>query len=117
MRLSQPAASDVTVRLTYAGTATDGSDFTAVTAVVIPAGQSSATFALRTIDDALAEGSESFTVSLGAITGGGIGLLLMQAMQTQKDWEHVAWYIVLIVMMVMLMDWVSGRIRARLIRG
>lgn len=54
---------------------------------------------------------------IGAITGGGIGLLLMQAMQTQKDWEHVAWYIVLIVMMVMLMDWVSGRIRARLIRG
>lgn len=54
---------------------------------------------------------------IGAITGGGIGLLLMQAMQTQKDWEHVAWYIVLIVLMVMLMDWVSGRLRARLIRG
>lgn len=54
---------------------------------------------------------------IGAITGGGIGLLLMQAMQTQKDWEHVAWYIVLIVLTVMLMDWISGRIRARLIRG
>ena len=71
VRLSQPAASDVTVRLTYAGTATDGSDFTAVTEVVIPAGQSSASFDIRTLDDALAEGSESFTVSLGAITGGG----------------------------------------------
>lgn len=54
---------------------------------------------------------------IGAITGGGIGLLLMQAMQTQKDWEHVAWYIVLIVLMVMMMDWISGRIRAHLIRG
>jgi len=54
---------------------------------------------------------------IGAITGGGIGLLLMQAMQTQKDWEHVAYYIVLIVLMVMAMDWISGRIRARLIRG
>lgn len=54
---------------------------------------------------------------IGAITGGGMGLLLMQAMQTQKDWEHVAWYIVLIVVTVMVMDWVSGRIRARLIRG
>lgn len=54
---------------------------------------------------------------VGAITGGGMGLLLMQAMQTQKDWEHVAWYIVLIVVMVMLMDRLSGRIRARLIRG
>ena len=71
VRLSQPTASDVTVKLTYAGTATDGSDFTAVTEVVIPAGQSSATFDIRTLDDALAEGSETFTVSVGAITGGG----------------------------------------------
>ncbi|RMC35457.1 phosphonate ABC transporter, permease protein PhnE [Paracoccus alkanivorans] len=54
---------------------------------------------------------------IGAITGGGIGLLLMQAMQTQKDWEHVTYYIVLIVLMVIFMDWLSGRIRARLIRG
>ncbi|MGA0614852.1 phosphonate ABC transporter, permease protein PhnE [Paracoccus sp. KR1-242] len=54
---------------------------------------------------------------IGAITGGGIGLLLMQAMQTQKDWEHVAYYILLIVVMVMAMDWLSGRLRARLIRG
>lgn len=54
---------------------------------------------------------------IGAITGGGIGLLLMQAMQTQKDWEHVTYYIVLIVLTVMLMDWISGRIRARLIGG
>jgi phosphonate transport system permease protein len=28
---------------------------------------------------------------IGAITGGGIGLLLTQAMQTQKDWEEVAY--------------------------
>ncbi|SMO41139.1 phosphonate ABC transporter, permease protein PhnE [Paracoccus laeviglucosivorans] len=54
---------------------------------------------------------------IGAITGGGIGLLLMQAMQTQQDWEHVAYYILLIVLMVMVMDWVSGRLRARLIKG
>lgn len=54
---------------------------------------------------------------IGAITGGGIGLMLVQAMQTQKDWEHVTYYIVLIVLMVVAMDWLSGRIRARLIRG
>ncbi|AXC50654.1 phosphonate ABC transporter, permease protein PhnE [Paracoccus suum] len=52
---------------------------------------------------------------IGAITGGGIGLLLVQAIQTQKDWEHVAYYILLIVLLVMVMDWLSGRIRARLI--
>ncbi|WP_134680574.1 phosphonate ABC transporter, permease protein PhnE [Paracoccus ravus] len=54
---------------------------------------------------------------IGAITGGGIGLMLVQAMQTQKDWEHVTYYIVLIVLTVIFMDWLSGRIRARLIKG
>ncbi len=52
---------------------------------------------------------------IGAITGGGIGLLLTQAIQTQKDWEEVAYYIVLVVLMVMLMDWFSGWLRGRLI--
>ncbi|MCK6400287.1 MAG: hypothetical protein L6Q74_00005, partial [Sphaerotilus natans subsp. sulfidivorans] len=69
--LSQPAATDVTIKLTYSGTATDGSDYTAVTSVTIPAGQSSVDFDLSTIDDALAEGSETITVSVGEITGGG----------------------------------------------
>ncbi|SMX27515.1 Phosphate-import permease protein PhnE [Pelagimonas phthalicica] len=52
---------------------------------------------------------------IGAITGGGIGLLLTQAMQTQKDWEEVAYYIVLVIVMVMVMDWLSGWLRGRLI--
>ena len=54
---------------------------------------------------------------IGAITGGGIGLLLTQAMITQKDWEEVAYYIVLIIIMVMAMDWFSGWLRRRLIAG
>ncbi|MHA7876554.1 phosphonate ABC transporter, permease protein PhnE [Roseivivax sp.] len=53
---------------------------------------------------------------IGAITGGGIGLMLTQAIQTQKDWEEVAYYIVLIVLMVMAMDWLSGKLRGRLIK-
>jgi len=52
---------------------------------------------------------------IGAITGGGIGLMLTQAIQTQKDWEEVAYYIVLIVLMVMAMDWFSGWLRGKLI--
>jgi phosphonate transport system permease protein len=52
---------------------------------------------------------------IGAITGGGIGLLITQAIQTQKDWEEVAYYIVLIIVMVMFMDWVSGWLRGKLI--
>jgi phosphonate transport system permease protein len=54
---------------------------------------------------------------IGAITGGGIGLFLTQAMQTQNDWEKVTYYIILIVIMVMLMDTVSGWLRRRLIKG
>ncbi len=71
LTLDQPALTDVTVTLTYSGVAQDGSDFTGVATVTIPAGSSSATFDIATIDDALAEGSESFTVSIGEITGGG----------------------------------------------
>ena len=54
---------------------------------------------------------------IGAITGGGIGLFLTQAMQTQNDWEKVTYYIILIVIMVMVMDTVSGWLRRKLIKG
>ena len=38
---------------------------------------------------------------------GGIGLLLTQAIITQKDWEEVAYYIILIILMVLadIMKW------------
>ncbi|QBF30650.1 phosphonate ABC transporter, permease protein PhnE [Thalassococcus sp. S3] len=54
---------------------------------------------------------------IGAITGGGIGLMLTQAIITQKDWEEVSYYIILIILMVVLMDWFSGWLRRRLIAG
>ncbi len=54
---------------------------------------------------------------IGAITGGGIGLLLTQAINTQKDWEEVTYYIVLIILMVMMMDTFSGWLRRKLIKG
>ena len=54
---------------------------------------------------------------IGAITGGGIGLLLTQAIATQKDWEEVSYYIVLIIMLVMSMDTLSGWLRRKLIKG
>nr|WP_261368267.1 phosphonate ABC transporter, permease protein PhnE [Pseudosulfitobacter koreense] len=54
---------------------------------------------------------------IGAITGGGIGLLLTQAIITQKDWEEVTYYIILIIAMVMAMDSFSGWLRRRLIQG
>lgn len=54
---------------------------------------------------------------IGAIVGGGIGLLLTQAIQTQKDWEDVAYYVVLIVLTVIAMDSLSGWLRRKLIKG
>ena len=54
---------------------------------------------------------------IGAITGGGIGLLLTQAMITQKDWEEVTYYIILVVMLVFAMDSFSGWLRRKLIKG
>lgn len=64
----------------------------------------------------LESNTRSATV-IGAIVGGGIGLLLTQAITTQKDWEEVAYYMVLIVLMVMLMDSLSGWLRRKLIKG
>lgn len=54
---------------------------------------------------------------IGAITGGGIGLLLTQAIATQKDWEEVTYYIVLIILLVIAMDTLSGWLRRKLIKG
>jgi len=62
----------------------------------------------------LESNTRSATV-IGAIVGGGIGLLLTQAISTQKDWEEVSYYIILIVLMVMAMDSLSGWLRSRLI--
>ena len=64
----------------------------------------------------LESNTRSATV-IGAITGGGIGLLLTQAISTQKDWEEVSYYIILILIMVMAMDSFSGWLRRKLIKG
>jgi phosphonate transport system permease protein len=64
----------------------------------------------------LESNTRSATV-IGAIVGGGIGLLLTQAIITQKDWEEVAYYMVLIILMVMAMDSLSGWLRRKLIKG
>lgn len=52
---------------------------------------------------------------IGAIVGGGIGLLLTQAIQTQKDWEEVTYYIALTLIMVTTMDMISGWLRSKIV--
>lgn len=65
----------------------------------------------------LLESNTRSATIIGAITGGGIGLLLTQAIITQKDWEEVSYYVVLILLVVFAMDALSGWLRQRLIKG
>ncbi|MGF6397411.1 surface adhesion protein [Pseudomonas frederiksbergensis] len=68
--LTHPAQTEVTLKIVYSGTAADGSDFTGVYTVKIPAGASSANFNVATLDDKLTEGTENFVVKIDSATGG-----------------------------------------------
>ncbi len=54
---------------------------------------------------------------IGALGAGGIGLLLVETMNTQRDWENVAYLIALTIILVMTMDTLSSWLRRRLIAG
>ena len=77
--LTSPAQTAVTVNLTYSGTAADGSDFTGVATVTIPAGASSAALNIATLQDVLAEGAESFTVTIASAAGGNFENLVISS--------------------------------------
>ena len=67
VNLSTAAAEAVNLNWTGAGgTATAGTDYTAAGTVTIPANMTTATFTVATVDDALVEGDETFTVTLAA---------------------------------------------------
>ena len=73
--LSKTPTVDLTVEYATAdGTATAGSDYTAATGTITfsaASGETSKTITLATIEDDLAEGSESFTLTLSNPRGGG----------------------------------------------
>jgi len=71
LTLTNPSKTEVTVTLSYSGTATNGQDYTGVVTVKIPAGASTANFDIKTIDDQLVEGSENFTIQISGVSGGG----------------------------------------------
>ena len=70
LTLTAPGQTDVVVNLSYSGTATDGSDFGGIASVTIPAGSSSASFNITTLNDALIEGNESFNIQIAGASGG-----------------------------------------------
>lgn len=51
---------------------------------------------------------------IGALGAGGIGLKLVQAMQTHKDWENVMYLIIMTLIVVIAMDMGSGWLRRKL---
>ncbi|WP_415772562.1 retention module-containing protein [Pseudomonas sp. LB3P38] len=77
--LTNPAQTDVTLKIVYSGTAADGSDFTGVYTVTIPAGGSTASFNVATQDDRFTEGTENFVVKIDSATGGNFENLAISA--------------------------------------
>ncbi|WP_345867947.1 retention module-containing protein, partial [Shewanella algae] len=67
--IDQVADEDVVVNFTYSGVAEDGSDFTGVASVTIPAGSTSVPLDISTIDDGIYEGAEDFTVTINSVSG------------------------------------------------
>ncbi|WP_335924870.1 type I secretion C-terminal target domain-containing protein, partial [Shewanella indica] len=57
------------VNFTYSGVAEDGSDFTGVASVTIPAGSTSVPLDISTINDGIYEGAEDFTVTIDSVSG------------------------------------------------
>jgi phosphonate transport system permease protein len=64
----------------------------------------------------LESNTRSATV-IGALGAGGIGLMLVETMRTARDWENVAYIILLIIVLVVAMDGLSQWLRRRLIEG
>ena len=53
---------------------------------------------------------------LGVVGAGGIGLQIAERIRV-RHWDEVAFIIIMMVMMVMAIDWLSRRLRQRLIGG
>ncbi|WP_040727020.1 immunoglobulin-like domain-containing protein [Thiomicrorhabdus sp. Kp2] len=69
----KPVETPLTVTVTTGHVTTEDGDYVAITQdVTIPAGQTSVGFTVDTIDDAYAEGSEDYTVTMSNPVGGGV---------------------------------------------
>ncbi|MGF1500782.1 MAG: phosphonate ABC transporter, permease protein PhnE [Paracoccaceae bacterium] len=64
----------------------------------------------------LESNTRSATV-IGALGAGGIGLVLVQTLQTYRDWENTLYIISLTIVVVVMMDQLSAWLRRRLIQG
>lgn len=54
---------------------------------------------------------------LGVVGAGGIGVLLQQLLRITRDWAAAGMVLLVVIAVTILIDFVSGRIRRRIIRG
>jgi hypothetical protein len=67
------ASSNLTINITYSGTATRNTDYTGADSLTIAAGSTSGSLIVTTIDDSTVESSETVIVTLAAGTGYALG--------------------------------------------
>ena len=72
---------DVTITLSYSGTATGGIDYSGVASVTIPANSTTGSFTIPTIDDSMGEPLENFTVSISSVTGGSLEAIVVSPIE------------------------------------
>ncbi len=85
--LSGPSSQPITVPFAVSGTATSGSDYAlSASPIAIPAGATSASITLTTIDDATSEGTETVVVTLDPPTNATLGAITSRTTQiTDND--------------------------------
>ncbi|MCZ4222600.1 Calx-beta domain-containing protein [Pedobacter rhodius] len=74
--LSNPSSTDTQINYTLSGTATEGSDYTAITnkTITIPAGQTTGTISIPVVADALAESTETVIATLTSTSNTSVGV-------------------------------------------
>ncbi|MDB6142883.1 MAG: von Willebrand factor [Pseudomonas sp.] len=70
LNLTNPSQTGTTINLSYSGTAANGTDYTGVLTVKIPAGASGVDFQIPTLADHILEGSENFTIKVDSANAG-----------------------------------------------
>ncbi|MCT7360732.1 Ig-like domain-containing protein [Thalassolituus pacificus] len=61
---------DITVNLTYSGSATDGADYTSVSSLIITTGNTTKSSALAIADDVLEEATETIIIDISTVSNG-----------------------------------------------
>jgi len=62
------------------------------------------------------ESSVRSSTIIGIVGAGGIGLVLSEMIRT-LEWQAVSMILLLILVLVAVIDWISGRLRRELISG